>query len=138
MNIHVLRVLQLRASRLSAFLGTAVVLAACAGMSDGMMPAKVTDGAMTNPAGMTLYTFDKDTAGSGKSVCNGPCVAIWPAFSAPAEAKAAGDWSIATRDDGSRQWAYKGKPLYMFARDAKPGDKTGDGFNNNIWHAARP
>ena len=74
----------------------------------------------------------------GKSVCNGPCVAIWPAFSAPAEAKAAGDWSIATRDDGSRQWAYKGKPLYLFARDAKPGDKTGDGFNSNIWHVARP
>ena len=103
-----------------------------------MMPAKIADGAMTNSTGMTLYTFDKDTAGSGKSACNGPCIAIWPAFSAPADAKATGDWSVATRDDGSRQWAYKGKPLYTFARDARPGDKTGDGFNNNIWHVARP
>ncbi|MBI2313066.1 MAG: sigma-70 family RNA polymerase sigma factor [Betaproteobacteria bacterium] len=24
-------------------------------------------------SGMTLYTFDKDAAGSGKSMCNGPC-----------------------------------------------------------------
>ena len=103
-----------------------------------MMPAMVADGAMTNTAGMTLYTFDKDMAGNGKSVCNGPCVAIWPAFAAPADAKAAGGWSVVTRDDGARQWAYKGKPLYTFARDAKPGDRTGDGFNNNIWHVARP
>ncbi len=138
MNIHVLHALRQRASRLAAFISAVLVLAACAGMSGGMMPAKVADGAMTNPAGMTLYTFDKDMAGSGKSVCNGPCVAIWPAFTATADAKGAGDWSVATRDDGSRQWAYKGKPLYTFARDARPGDKTGDGFNNNIWHVARP
>ena len=134
MNIHVLR----RASHLVAFLSASIVLTACAAMSDGMMPAKVADGAMTNTAGMTLYTFDKDTVSSGKSVCNGPCVAIWPAFGAPSEAKAAAGWSVVTRDDGSRQWAYKGKPLYLFARDAKPGDRTGDGFNNNLWHIARP
>ncbi len=134
MNFHVMRIF----SRVVAFFSVAVVLAACAAMGDGMMPAKVADGAMTNAGGMTLYTFDKDTAGSGKSVCNGPCIGIWPVFSAPTDAKAAGDWSVVTRDDGTRQWAYKGKPLYTFARDAKPGDRTGDGFNNNIWHVARP
>ncbi len=107
-------------------------------MNDGTMPAKVSDGAMTNAAGMTLYTFDKDVAGSGKSVCNGPCIGIWPAFSAQVDAKAAGDWSVVTRDDGAHQWAYKGKPLYTFSRDAKPGERTGDGFNNNIWHVAKP
>lgn len=42
------------------------------------------------------------------------------------------------RDDGSRQWAYKGKPLYTFAKDAKPGDITGDGFLNGAWHLAMP
>ena len=122
--------------RFLATLSLTVALAACAGMAT--MPAKVADGTLTNPAGMTLYTFDRDTAGSGKSACNGPCVAIWPAFSAPADAAAATDWSVVTRDDGTRQWAYKGKPLYMFARDGKAGDRTGDGFNNNIWHVARP
>ena len=56
---------------------------------------------------------------------------------ASADAKAGGDWSIVTRDDGSRQWAYKGKPLYHWTKDQKPGDRTGDGFNS-VWHAAQP
>jgi predicted lipoprotein with Yx(FWY)xxD motif len=44
---------------------------------------------------------------------------------------------IVTRDDGARQWACRGRPLYLRARDAKPGDKTGDGFNS-VWHVAKP
>jgi predicted lipoprotein with Yx(FWY)xxD motif len=52
-------------------------------------------------------------------------------------AKANGDWSIVARDDGGKQWAYKGKPLYTWAKDQKPGDRTGDGVNN-VWHVARP
>ena len=41
------------------------------------------------------------------------------------------------RDDGKKQWALKGKPLYYWAKDQKPGDKTGDGFNN-VWRVAKP
>jgi len=100
-------------------------------------PAKAEGGVLTNAAGMTLYTFDKDAAGSGKSTCNGPCAANWPPLMAAGDAKAAGDYSIVTRDDGTRQWAYKGLPLYLWAKDTKPGDKTGDGFNS-VWHAAKP
>jgi len=118
-----------------AALITVLALVACQSMS--AMPAKVADGVLTNPAGMTLYTFDRDTAGSGKSVCNGPCATNWPPFAAPADAKAAGEWSIVTRDDGSKQWAYKGKPLYAWSKDQKPGDKTGDGFLNNARHVAK-
>ncbi|MBS1215135.1 MAG: hypothetical protein H6R20_109, partial [Proteobacteria bacterium] len=47
-----------------------------------------------------------------------------------------GDYSIVTRDDGQKQWAYKGKPLYFWIKDAKPGDKTGDGFNN-VWRIVK-
>ena len=83
----------------------------------------MTDGVLTNTAGMTLYTFDKDAG--GKSACNGPCAANWPPLTAGADAKASGDWSIVTRDDGAKQWAYKGKPVYLWAKDQKPGDKTG-------------
>ena len=129
MNLHAIR----RAPRLIAALSASLILAACAGM-----PAKVADGALTDAGGRTLYTFDKDVAASGKSVCNGPCIANWPAFTAPADATASGDYSIVTRDDGSKQWAFKGKPLYTFAKDAKAGDRTGDGFNGNTWHVARP
>ena len=99
-------------------------------------PTKVMDGVLTNSAGMTLYTFDKDTAGGGKSVCNGPCAASWPPLLAGADAKARGDYSIITRDDGTKQWAYKGKPLYLWVKDSKPGDRSGDGFNN-AWRLAR-
>ena len=74
-------------------------------------PAKKAGDVWANSGGMTLYTFDKDTAGSGKSVCNGTCANVWPALSAPADAKPSGDWTVVTRDDGSKQWAYKGRPL---------------------------
>jgi len=99
--------------------------------------AKTQMGVLTNPAGMTLYVFDKDTAGSGKSACNGDCAQKWPPLAAAASDKASGDYTIVTRDDGTRQWAYKGKPLYLWFKDQKPGDMTGDGVNN-VWHAAKP
>jgi predicted lipoprotein with Yx(FWY)xxD motif len=106
------------------------------GSSTPAAPTKVTDGVLTNAAGMSLYTYDKDTAGGGKSTCNGPCATNWPPLLAAADAKAGGDYSIITRDDGARQWAYKGKPLYLWIKDAKPGDRSGDGFNN-AWRLAR-
>ena len=122
-------------TRLSFAAVLAVALAACATMSSA--PAGVSDGVLVGPNKMTLYTFDRDAAGSGKSVCNGPCANNWPPLMAAADASASGDWSIVVRDDGSRQLAYKGKPVYYWAKDLKPGDRTGDGFNN-VWRLARP
>jgi predicted lipoprotein with Yx(FWY)xxD motif len=101
----------------------------------GQVPAKTADGILVTGSGMTLYTFDKDTG--GKSMCNGPCATNWPPLAATGDAKASGDWSVIARDDGAKQWAYKGKPLYTWVKDGKPGDKTGDGFNN-VWHVAKP
>ncbi|HJE22835.1 MAG TPA: hypothetical protein K8W01_04180 [Methylorubrum populi] len=92
--------------------------------------------ALVDAKSMTLYTFDKDMG--GKSMCNGPCAANWPALMAAAGSAASGDWTMVTRDDGTMQWAYKGKPLYTFAKDTKPGDITGDGFLNGAWHIAKP
>jgi predicted lipoprotein with Yx(FWY)xxD motif len=115
----------------------AALLAVTACASNPPAPASVADGVFVGANGMTLYTFDKDAAGSGKSVCNGPCATNWPPLAAAANASASGDWSVITRDDGSRQWAYKGKPLYFWAKDQKPGDRSGDGFNK-VWQLARP
>jgi predicted lipoprotein with Yx(FWY)xxD motif len=109
------------------------MITACAATS----PVQTSSGVLTNPAGMTLYVFDKDVADSGKSVCNGDCAAKWPVLMASAFDKANGNYSIITRDDGSKQWAYKGKPLYLWIKDQKPGDMTGDGVNN-VWHTAKP
>lgn len=100
-------------------------------------PAQVADGVLVGPNGKSLYTFDRDTAGAGKSACNGACATNWPPLAAAADAKSSGDWSVVTRDDGSRQWAYKGKPVYFWVKDQKPGDRSGDGVNN-AWRLARP
>ncbi|MRF38868.1 hypothetical protein GIJ44_30130, partial [Staphylococcus sp. KY49P] len=62
--------------------------------------------ALVDAKSMTLYTFDKDMG--GKSMCNGPCAANWPALTAASGSAASGDWTTVTRDDGTMQWAYKG------------------------------
>jgi predicted lipoprotein with Yx(FWY)xxD motif len=100
-------------------------------------PAKTVDGKLTNDAGMTLYTFDRDMPGSGKSACNGPCATNWPPLMAKDGDRGSGNFSVITRDDGKAQWAYQGKPLYTWVKDQKPGDMTGDGFNN-AWRVAKP
>ena len=114
---------------------TLALLGGCASMATA--PVKVADGVLVGPNGMSLYTFDKDVAGSGKSVCNGPCATNWPPLMAADTDKAAGDYSIVTRDDGTKQWAMAGKPLYYWIKDTKPGDKTGDGFGK-VWQIAKP
>jgi predicted lipoprotein with Yx(FWY)xxD motif len=100
-------------------------------------PIKTEAGMLVGTNGMTLYTFDKDTAGTGKSTCNGPCAENWPPLKAGAADLGQGDYSVVTRDDGSKQWAYKGKPLYFWAKDGKPGDTSGDGVKG-VWHTAKP
>ena len=91
---------------------------------------------LTDQKGMTLYVFDKDEA--GKSACNGPCATNWPPLMAVGDAKSEADYTVIIRDDGSKQWAYKGKPLYTWVKDTKPGDISGDGVAANTWHIARP
>ncbi len=95
------------------------------------------NGKLVGPNQMTLYVFDKDVVGSGKSVCNGPCATNWPPLMAPEDAKPTGEFTVIVRDDGKKQWAFRGKPLYYWAKDTKPGDKTGDGFNK-VWQVAKP
>ena len=117
----------------------AITLASGAAFAQGMEPAKVADTskgkALVDAKGMTLYVFDRDAA--DKSNCNGPCATNWPPLAAMADAKAMGQWTVVTREDGTRQWAYKTKPLYTWSKDTKAGDVTGDGFNN-VWRIAQP
>ena len=88
--------------------------------------------------GRTLYVFDNDVTGSGKSVCVGPCQGIHPPYVAAQGETAKEPWSFVIRDDGSRQWAYKGRALYRFYADERKGTTGGDGLNRNTWHVARP
>jgi predicted lipoprotein with Yx(FWY)xxD motif len=92
--------------------------------------------ALADVKGMSLYAFDWDSG--GKSICNSSCAANWPPLKAEAGDQASDNYTVITRDDGSKQWAYKGKPLYTFTNDQEAGDITGDGFLNGAWHLAQP
>ena len=97
-------------------------------------PAMMKGGMMVDHKGMTVYTFDKDKG--GKSMCTGECATMWPPMMAPAGAKAEGKFTPIKRDDGTMQWAYDGKPLYMFMKDEKPGEMKGDGMKD-VWRVVR-
>ena len=121
----------------AAMAGAALLLAVPLALAQTAEPAKVSDTSkgkvLVDAAhGMTLYTWDRDTA-PGKSGCNGQCATNWPPLMASDDAKASGNWTIVVRDDGKKQWAYKGKPLYFWKDDKTAGDVDGDN-RNNIWH----
>jgi predicted lipoprotein with Yx(FWY)xxD motif len=119
---------------------TVLSFGASAAFAQMAEPAKVADTskgkALVDPKGMTLYVLDRDK-GDGKSTCNGQCATNWPPFKASGDAMNMGSWTVIVRDDGSKQWAYKGKPLYNWKDDKKAGDVDGDG-RNNVWHIAAP
>lgn len=80
--------------------------------------------AFTDAKGMTLYTYDKDPP--GKATCADDCAASWRPATAAVKAKPSGEWSVITRDDGARQWAFRGKALYTFVKDVDPGSVGGN------------
>jgi predicted lipoprotein with Yx(FWY)xxD motif len=102
---------------------------------DNLRSSRLPDGTpiLTDTAGMSLYTFLKDAP--GQSNCNDACAVQWPPT--PAAGEPPGEaWTVVTRQDGSRQWAYKGRPLYRWARDANAGDISGDGVGGGAWKVA--
>lgn len=96
---------------------------------------------LVGPTGLTLYTFDRDTAGT--SNCSGTCIETWPALTVPnnleptAVSDASGTLGVFVRDDAVRHVTYNGEPLYYYTPDRVPGDTTGDGVGG-VWHLATP
>ena len=101
---------------------------------------------LTGEDGKTLYFFKADTKGSGKSTCNADCATNWPPYTLEADetleptADASGTVTMITRDDGTKQVAYNGWPLYYFKGDAKAGDANGQNINafGGIWVIGAP
>ncbi len=91
---------------------------------------------LTDGEGRTLYTYTRDMP--GHSNCNDACATAWPPLLATDKDKDAGDYKVITRDDGKKQWAYKDKALYRFAKDAKAGAAGGDGLDKGKWQLAKP
>jgi predicted lipoprotein with Yx(FWY)xxD motif len=80
--------------------------------------------------GMTLYYFQKDQKGSGKSKCDGACASAWPPLTTSGEPEAmsgvnASMLGTIERSDGTTQVTYAGWPLYTFVEDKKPGEDNG-------------
>lgn len=79
--------------------------------------------------GYTLYRFTSDSG--NESACYGTCAANWPPLvvsdTIAIPKGMPGDIGIILRTDNSTQVTYNGMPLYYYARDAKPGDTTGQG-----------
>lgn len=88
-------------------------------------------GYLTDSTGRTVYTFDKDSAGSGTSACYDDCLAKWPVVS-PSFMTQAGIGKL-VRTDGTPQATLDGKPLYYFVGDKTPGERNGDGVRG-VWH----
>jgi len=53
------------------------------------------------------------------------CADVWPPVLASEDAEEVGKWTLTTRENGVRQWAYDGYPLYTSILDQQPGDALG-------------
>jgi uncharacterized surface protein with fasciclin (FAS1) repeats len=83
--------------------------------------------------GYTLYVFDEDLGTSG-SACNSICAVAWPpVLVTDDQVDNIPGLSIITREDDSKQVAYKGRPLYFFQSDTAAGDMAGDGIGGAWW-----
>ena len=91
---------------------------------------------LTDPKGMTLYYTERDNTGN-KSTCDGECAQKRPPLIAPDNAVASGDFTIITRSDGKKMWAYRYRPLYTSQLDSAPGDIKGTDSAQQ-WRVARP
>ncbi|UOQ88625.1 hypothetical protein MUN74_15320 [Agromyces endophyticus] len=87
--------------------------------------------------GMTVYMFDTDTQGSGKSSCEGQCATNWPAVTTDSDAPqvegVTGEVGTITGVDGSTQVTLNGWPLYTYAGDSAAGDVNGQGVGGVWW-----
>jgi predicted lipoprotein with Yx(FWY)xxD motif len=98
---------------------------------------------LVNSAGRTLYLFKADVG--TKSACTGACATAWPPLLATGKPTAgtgltASKLGTITRSGGHQQVTYNGHPVYLFIKDQKPGQTTGQGVTafGAAWFALSP
>lgn len=91
--------------------------------------------ALTDAHGMTLYTFDGNVRRDHQLCSPSGCDPEWQPVTASELASGIGDFSVVTRSDGSKQWAYRKEPLYRYRGDTLPGDAHGSGVDRR-WNIA--
>ena len=95
----------------------------------------------TDAEGHTLYLFTKDTE-LFTSACTGDCLTNWPPVPGASgrltlPSGASGELALMDGNDGSKQLAYNGIPLYYFAGDTEPGQLKGQGVGG-VWWIVQP
>jgi predicted lipoprotein with Yx(FWY)xxD motif len=98
---------------------------------------------LVDAEGRSLYFLMSDTPDSGTSLCTGDCAIEWPPLLTEGDPSAGEgvDMSLLgtiTREDGTTQVTYKGRPLYLFHEDTTAGDTNGQGVQDEfgLWHLA--
>jgi predicted lipoprotein with Yx(FWY)xxD motif len=94
---------------------------------------------LTTAQGFTVYMFAIDTP--TKSNCDASCLTFWPALTGmPSGTGLTGKFGTITGTGGITQATYDGHPLYLFVKDTKPGQITGNGVNTagGLWFALTP
>ena len=88
--------------------------------------ATASSSAFVDPEGMSIYAYGADIAAAERAECSGgQCSRQWMPVAAAELSNAIGDFVPVQRSDGSKQWTYKGSPLYTFAGDLIPGHING-------------
>jgi predicted lipoprotein with Yx(FWY)xxD motif len=90
-------------------------------------------------SGHTLYSLSAES--HGKFVCTSMsgCTSIWHPLTVAAGVVPKGPVKLGTvkRPEGTVQVTYRGRPLYTFGGDKKPGQTKGDGIKDvGTWRAA--
>ena len=90
------------------------------------------------PKLLSIYVYDGDDI--AESNCYAGCVGAWsPVLATYQSVNAVGYWSQIVRKDNTRQWAYKGHPIYTYFADysdrvSSDNQAIGDNQATGKWH----
>ena len=95
---------------------------------------------LTTSKGMSLYYYTPDMG--SKVTRTGKCAEIWPPLVAPTDQRRSipgisGRFATTTNPTGGSLVTYNGWPLYMYTKDAMPGETSGQGVLG-VWFVATP
>jgi predicted lipoprotein with Yx(FWY)xxD motif len=123
--------------------GKVIVSAASAARPAAVLVKTATARVLVNAQARTLYVYTPDKP--NKSVCYSKCAVAWPPLLVPkgtrvpaAISSIKGKFGVAVRTGGAHQLTYDGAPLYLWFKDKKPGDMTGQGVGGVWWVVVAP
>ena len=95
---------------------------------------------LVNRKGLTLYSLSVEHR--GRFICtDASCLSLWTPLVVARGTVPTGALDLGTlrRPDGRTQVSYRGRPVYTFTQDRKPGDVKGNGFKDvGVWRPASP